>query len=204
MTLRTIASGAAAALPFAGIVLAIANWNARPDSAWAWTAALVMCVVMVIARQFVRRAVRTSQGTAWPARDVASVNTAVVFASLMIVIPLAMTLAHSYGLAAGPDSGKRVTMSLIGAYIALLGNAMPTRLAPASVLLTNGARNQTFQRLAGWTWVLCGLGYALSWLVLPIDLAAPASTATVVIAMIVSLVLLVRLRKRRQQAPGLN
>jgi hypothetical protein len=95
-------------------------------------------------------------------------------------------------------------MIMVGAYLAVTGNAMPRMLPPTSSLPCGGARVQAFQRLAGWTWVLCGLGFATAWLALPIDAAEPVSMALVVAAMIVTIVQLLRLRKPRQHAPGLN
>ena len=137
-------------------------------------------------------------------RSVASVTSAVVFGALMMIIPLALTLAHAYGLVDDPDSGQRTTMIMVGAYLAVTGNAMPRMLPPTSSMQGDGARVQAFQRLAGWTWALCGLGFATAWLALPIDAAGPVSTALCAAAMIVTIVQLLRLRKPRQHAPGLN
>ena len=149
---------------------------------------------MVVVLRLSRLAFRRSPGDAASARSFASVAGAVVFGALMVVIPLAVTLAHAYGLVDDPDSGRRTTMIIIGAYLAATGNAMPRMLPPVSSMQGNGARVQAFQRLAGWTWVLCGLGFAMAWLVLPIDAAAPVSVALVAAAMIVTIVQLLRLR----------
>jgi uncharacterized membrane protein YeiB len=204
MVFNSITAWAGAALPLIGIVLALANWNARPEAAWAWAAAIVMFVVMVIARHGAQFALRRSSGDAPSVRNVAAVTSAVVFGALMMVIPLAVTLAHAYGVADDPDSGQRATMIVFGAYLAVFGNSLPRMLPPVSSMQCNGARVQAFQRLAGWTWVLCGLGFATAWLVLPIDAAETASTVLVAAAMIVTIVQLLRLRKPRQHAPGLN
>ena len=204
MALNWIASRAVSALPLIAIVLALANWNARPDRAWAWSAVIVISVVMVIVRHLSQLALRRSSGDAALARSFASVTGAVAFGALMMVIPLAVTLAHAYGVVNDPDSGQRTTMIIIGAYLAATGNALPRMLPPVSSMQDNAARVQAFQRLAGWTWVLCGLGFATAWLALPIDAAVPVSMALVAAAMIVTIVQLLRLRKPRQHAPGLN
>lgn len=204
MELNSITARAAAALPLIGIVLALANWNARPAEAWAWAAAIVMFVVMVIARHVSKRVVRRSSGDASSVRSFASVTDAVVAGALMMIIPLAVTLAHAYGVVDDPDSGRRATMIIFGAYFAAFGNTLPRMLPPVSSMQCNAARVQAFQRLAGWTWVLCGLGFATAWLGLPIDAAQPVSTALVVSALIVTIVQLLRFRKPRQGAPGLN
>ena len=201
MVLKSIAARAAAALPLIGIVLALTNWNARPVRAWAWVAAIVVFVAMVAVRHVSQLVFRRS-GDASSVRSLASVNSAVFFGALMMIIPLAVTLAHAYGAVDDPDSGRRATMIIFGAYFASFGNTLPRMLPPVSSMQCNGARVQAFQRLAGWTWVLCGLGFATAWLVLPIDVAKPVSLALVAAAMIVPIVQLLRLRKPRRHAPA--
>jgi hypothetical protein len=151
---------AASALTAVCIVLVLPNWYAKPEAALAWTAVLAMCAVMVAALRVSRRAVRHSPAkvTAVPGLD--RIPTAVVFAALMMGIPLALTLARSYGLVDGSDDmGRRSTGVLIGAFLAMLGNVMPKNLPPLS--LCDGARQQAFHRRAGWTWVLANQPSAL-------------------------------------------
>ena len=52
--------------------------------------------------------------------------------------------------------------------------------------------------------VLCGLGFALAGLALPIGAAGPISMALAATAMVVTIVQLLRLRKPRPHAPRLN
>ena len=192
------------ALPLIGVALAIANWNARPDAAAAWAAAIVMFVVMVAVRWRTQLAFRRSPRDAASVRGVAWVAGAVVCGSLMMIVPLAVTLAHAYGVVEDPDGGRATSMIVLGISLAVAGNTMPRMLPPMSSMQCDGARVQAFQRLAGWIWVLCGLGFATAWLALPAGAAEPVSTALVVAAMIVTIVQLLRLRKPRQHAPGLN
>ena len=202
MALNWISSRAGSVLPLIGIVLALANWHARADAAWAWSAAIVMFVVMIAVRRHSQLAFRRSAGDAASVRSVASVTGAVVFGGLMMIIPLAVTLAHAYGVVDDPDSGRRMTMIILGAYLVVTGNALPKQFATTSSMQCDGdgARAQAFQRFAGWTWVLCGLGFATAWLVLPTDAAEPVSIALVVTAMIVTVVRLLRLRRPQQHA----
>jgi hypothetical protein len=205
MALNWISSRTVSALPLIGIGLALANWNAKPAAAWAWAAAIVIFVVMVAVQRRSQLALSRSPGDAASVLSVESVAVAVVFGALMMIIPLAQTLAHAYGLVDDPDSGmRRTNMIMVGAYLAVIGNAMPRMLPPTSSMPCGGARVQAFQRHAGWTWVLCGLGYAMAWLALPIDAAGPISMALVATAMIVTIVQLLRLRKPRPHAPRLN
>ena len=93
---------------------------------------------------------------------------------------------------------------MVGAYLAVTGNAMP-RMLPADIVnAVRRRRVQAFQRHAGWTWVLCGLGFAMAGLALPIDAQTPISLALVATAMIVTIVQLLRLRKPQPHAPRLN
>ena len=192
-------------MPLIAIGLALANWNAKPAAAWAWAAVIVISVVMVAVQRLTQLASSRSPGDAAWVRGVASVAGAVAFGASMMIIPLALSLAHAYGLVDDPDSGiRRTNMIMIGAYLAVIGNAMPRMLPPTSSLPYGGARVQAFQRHAGWTWVLCGLGMAMAGLALPIDAQTPISLALVATAMIVTIVQLLRLRKPQPHAPRLN
>ena len=173
MALNWISSRIGSVLPLIAIGLALANWNARPAAAWAWAAVIVVSVVMVAVQRLSQLALSRSPGDAASVRGVASVAGAVVFGALMMIIPLALSLAHAYGLVEDPDSGRRTTMIILGAYLAVTGNGLPRMLPPMSSMQCDGARVQAFQRLAGWTWALCGLGFATAWLALPIDAAGP-------------------------------
>lgn len=195
---------AASVLTAVGIVLVFANSYAKPEAALAWTAPLAMFAVMIAALIWSRRAVRRS--TAAAVRSFDSITTAVVFAALMMGIPLALTLARSYGVVVNSDLGRRSTGVLTGVFLMMLGNVMPKNLPRLSSMACDGARLQALQRLLGWTWVLCGLGSAIAWLAVSVDSAEVTTTVLVVAAMFVTLVQLVRLRSSRndQPAPGLH
>jgi hypothetical protein len=201
---NSMMSRAASALTAVGFVLVLANWYAKPEAALAWTAPLAMFAVMFAALRLSRRALRRSTGDGLRSPD--GIPTAVVFAALMMGIPLALTLARPYGVVDDIDLGRRSTGALIGAFLAMLGNVMPKNLPPLSSMRCDGARQQAFQRLAGWTWVLCGLGSAIAWLALSIDSAGIATTVLVVAAMVVTIVQILRLRRppKEQPASGLN
>jgi hypothetical protein len=208
MARTRIATPAWSAVPLIGIVLALANWSARPDRAWAWSVAIATFVVMVIVRHISQLAVRRSSGDTASARSLASVTGAVAWGALIMVVALALTLAQAYGVVNDPDSGRRITMAVIGASLAASGNALPRMLPPMSSMQDNAARVQAFQRLAGWTWVFGGLGFATAWLALPIDAVLPVSAGVVAAAMIVTIAQLLRLRAavrsrpERPQVPG--
>src|SRR3954468_24392718 len=97
-----------------GIVLVVANWYAKPEAGLAWIPALAMFVVMCAALRVSRLGVDRSRGDARAVRARDWIATAVVFAALMMGIPLALTLARSYGLAGDVDLGRRSTGVLVG------------------------------------------------------------------------------------------
>jgi hypothetical protein len=167
---NSIMSRAASTLTGVGIVLVLVNWYAT-EAALAWTAPLAMGAVMFAALPLSRLALRRSTGDATGLLSLDWITTGVVFGALMMGITLALTLARSYGVVDDPDLGRRSTGVLSGAFLIMLGNVMPKTLPPLSSMRCDGARLQAFQRLAGWTWVLCGLGSAIAWLALSIDSA---------------------------------
>jgi ethanolamine transporter EutH len=197
---------AASVLTAAGMVLVAANWYTKPEAGLAWTAPLAMFAVMLAALRLSRLALRRSTGDATARRSADWITTGVVFGALMMGIPLALTLARAYGVVNDPDLGRRSTGVLVGAFLVMLGNVMPKTLPPLSSMQCDGARVQAFQRLAGWTWVLSGLGSAMAWIALSIDSAEIATTVLVVAAMVVTIVQMLRLRLRRPRnpAPGLS
>lgn len=68
------------------------------------------------------------------------------------------------------DSARRLVGVLLGAYFIVDGNRTPKMtLVPPSHVAAMPA--QRLLRVTGWTSVATGAAYALSWLVLPVDLA---------------------------------
>jgi hypothetical protein len=205
MAFKWISSPVASILPLIGIGLAIANWQAMPAAAWAWTAVIAMFVIMIVVRRHSQVAVQRSPGDPALVRSANSVSVAVLFSSLMMIVPLALTLAHAYGVVGDPSEGmQRVVMIMIGAYLAMTGNTMPKMLPPTMSLGCEGARVQAFHRRAGWTWTLCGIGLVIAWLVLPIHVAGLMSVALVGTAVVLTVVRLQYLRKPRPQMPRMN
>lgn len=200
-----------------GIVLVLINWYARPENALAWTAALAMFGVMIVALRLSRSAARGVSGIVASAgsrdddhaagaeptsahRTPDRIAGAVILASIMMGVPLALTVARSYGLAVDDELPRRAVGVLIGLMIVVMGNAMPKNLPP----LSGGydyTRQREFQRSAGRTWMVCGLTSALGWMALPIDYGATATVVPVVIAMALMVVYLVRIARRPKITP---
>jgi hypothetical protein len=191
---------AAWTLTAVGVVLVLTNWYMKPEAALAWAAALAMFAVMMAALRLSGLIVGRTTTEATAARGLDQIATAVVFAALMMGIQLALTLARSYGLVDGDDVARRSTGVLIGAFVMMVGNDMPKHLPPLSPG-SDGARQQAFHRLAGWTWALCGLASTIAWLALPIDFAETAAIVLVVTALAATILHLVRLARRARTDP---
>jgi hypothetical protein len=189
-----------------GILLVLANWYAKPEDALRWIALLAMFAIMTAMLRLSPVVARRLMMEATAPRSLDQVATGVVFAALIIACALALKLARLYGVVDDSDLARRSIGALMGVYLAMVGNVMPKNLPPLSSMRCDGARQQAFQRLVGWTWVLCGLGSAIAWLALSIDSAEIATTVLVVTAMAVTIVQLLRLRRPRKDEPahGLN
>lgn len=193
MTAKPISHYLAPALLVLSTLLVAANWVVQPARAWAWAVTLAFHGCMVLALFFAHR--RSGNEAQRRAGD--SIRHAIVFAGLMLAIPLSATLAVRLGVIHDTDLSKRLTMVLVGAFFVFTGNAMPKTLTPLSALQCDGARVQAFQRFAGWTWVLTGLGFAIAYLVLPLDLAKPISLVLLMTGMLLIALQLLRLRRTR-------
>lgn len=194
---RPISVYAAAALLALGMVLAAWNWRLQPDRAAAWVAALVMFGVMTLAMLVASLRRRQDETVR---RPVGGTTSAVVLGALLLVMPLSVTLLPALGAFVSDEWSRRATMAVVGAFFVVTGNAMPKMLKPLSAMRCDPARVQAFQRLAGWTWVLTGLGFAVVWLVLPVGLAEPVSLALLFAGILTVATQLVRLLRQRQEA----
>ena len=154
-----------------GAGLVAVNWYLQPERSRAWLATAALIAAMALLLGF---AARRRDRPKW--RDAsAALKDAVFLASLMLAATLTMRLAQAAGLVADVSAGRRLSMALLGVFFMATGNALPKRLTPLAAMTCNPSRVQAFQRFSGWTWVLTGAAYSLSWLVLPMHYAGPAS-----------------------------
>jgi hypothetical protein len=96
-----------------------------------------------------------------------------------MVVSLSAKLAFALGMIADASLSQRLTMAIQGGFFVFTGNAIPKLLRPLSSMRCDGATEQALRRFSGWTWVLTGAGFAVSWLVLPLHLAEPVSVALI-------------------------
>jgi len=178
-----------------GTLLAAANSYLRPDRAVPWIVSMLLLGVMAMVLAVVTRG---SSDDVARRRAAESIRSAIVFAGLILVFTLSVSLINAIHATGNRDISERVTMAIMGAYLVFTGNIIPKTLSPLSTVPGDTARVQALQRLAGWTWVVTGFIYAIAWLVLPWSLAEPITFVLLPAAMLLILVQLFRLRRARQ------
>ena len=153
-------------------LLLAANWYLRPQSAGSWFVVLLLLIGMTLALVLVSREPKKEAAR----RDAGgSVRSGIVTAGLILVISLGGKLAVALGAVHYGDIALRTTMAIVGAFLAVTGNAIPKNLTPLTALHCDPVKVQAVQRLAGWIWALAGLAVAMAWLTLPINLAEAMS-----------------------------
>jgi hypothetical protein len=173
------------------------NWYLRRESAGSWFAVLLILIAMTLALVVVSRGPQ-EEATRRDARG--SVRRGIVTAGLILAISLGAKLAAALGAVHSGDFALRATMAIMGAFLAVTGNAIPKTLTPLAAQHCDPARVQAVQRLSGWTWVLAGLAVAMAWLALPINLAELMSFLLLPGAIFVTVGQVVWLRRAKPSA----
>jgi hypothetical protein len=173
----------APALLLIAAVLAAGNWYLEPGRVRSWVTTLVTLAIMAIIQWVATRVASPVTGRRdrpdHVRRGVAFIGHGIVFAALMLAVSMSLRLAAALGASDERTLSQRLTMVILGAFFVFIGNAMPKILTPLSALRCDVARASALQRLMGWTWVLTGLAFAVSWLVLRPDIAEPVSVAII-------------------------
>jgi hypothetical protein len=178
-------------------LLVVENWYLRPQSAGAWSAVLLVLIVMTLALVMVSREPREEATRRDAGR---SVRRGISTAGMILAISLDAKLAAALGAAHYDDIALRATMAIMGAFLAVTGNAIPKTLTPLAALHCDPAKVQMIQRLAGWIWVLAGLAVAIAWVTLPINLAETTSFLLLPSAIVVTVGQTVWLRRAKPSA----
>lgn len=182
--------------------MAAANWYFEPARAAGSATALGLTVAMALMAWLVSRGMqKAAEANGWTAslcRGVDSIRGAIVFASLMMMAALGSKLAIRLGLGGAADFhdlSQRLTQVVTGLFFVWMGNAMPKALTPLSGPQCSGdpIKAQAFQRFVGWTWVLTGLGYSISWLVLPTGFTKPVALTCLFAGMGITITATIRL-----------
>lgn len=91
-------------------------------------------------------------------------------AGLFLIVTVLLVAAQRAELI-GPDIKERGMGVLMGLCFIVMGNYMPKTLERPKGEQCPVSRKQALQRFSGWIFVVMGLGYTLSWLILPIEQA---------------------------------
>jgi hypothetical protein len=192
---RPLSYRLALALLAISTLLAAWNWYVQPQRARAWAVTLAVIAIMML----IALAVQRSTSGPSSRRSAESITVGIVFAGLMLASSLGLKLATVLGATGRSDLAQRMLMIILGAFFTFTGNALPKTLTPLTAGC-DGARVQAFHRLAGWTWVLTGLTFAIAWLVLPVYLAQPVSFTLLLGGMLIIVTQIVRLHRTRPRA----
>ncbi|HET9768227.1 MAG TPA: hypothetical protein VFS60_15340, partial [Thermoanaerobaculia bacterium] len=173
----------------AATALAGVNWFLEPQRAVAWGAALAFLGVMALALFGADRLSRAAE----------ALRSGVAFGSLILVCSLGAKILAALGAMGSEEISHRVSMAILGLFVAFGGNALPKTLTPLTDLRCDPARVQALQRRAGWTFVLSGLAFSVAWLVLPIAAAEPVSICLLLGGTLLVAAQVARLRFARQR-----
>ena len=134
-----------------------------PKQAWAWLLAMFMLPFAWVVLKLVTR--RGARDVLSPPANREHMQ-AMALTGSMLAVSLAAALMSRMGWAAGgyaAELSERSWGFLMGAIVVVFANAIPKQ--------TGSARRQAALRIVGWALVLGGLGYAASWLFLPLAYA---------------------------------
>lgn len=191
MPTKSISNYLAAGLLFLAAALVATGWYLEPRRIVFWTVAMLFIACLAVILVLISR--RSTD-------NAAGLRRGIVFAGVILVIPLGLKLAATFSPIAHSGVSQRAMMIIIGAFLVATGNALPKTLTPLSALRCDPVRAQAFQRFAGWTWVLAGLALALAWLLLPLRIADSATFVVLPGAILIIVAQLARLRRSRPGA----
>ena len=121
------------------------------------------------------------------------------FAGLMLGASWGLKQLVAAGVIDDPMFPQRVSMAIMGAMVAFMGNAVPKTLTPMASTRCDPAKVQELQRFAGYTWVITGLIFSLAWLILPKAAAQPLS---VMVLLFGTVAVAVRIAGRKRFTPA--
>ena len=197
MAAKTIWNYIPPALIALNTLLLAGNWYLRPQSAGSWFVVLAVLIGMTLALVL---ASHKSQEEAARRDAGGSVRRGIATAGLILAISLGAKLGVALGAVHFGDIALRAPMAIVGAFLAVTGNAIPKTLTPLASLQCDPAKVQAVQRLAGWTWTLAGLAVAIAWLTLPINVAEAMSYLLLPTAILVTVGQAVWLRRAKPSA----
>ncbi len=199
MIYKNVSSWLAGATLTIVAVLGGVLWSQQPEHAVVWAVSIgflpgAWLVLSVVKRSRLGGALE---------RDGLGYTGALTVAGLIMAASLGFTLAEHLALL-GESATERGMGIVMGGLLVLVGNVMPKMLKPLAEMRCDPAKLQSLQRSAGWIFVLAGLGYALSYVLLPVDRAALVSSlfAVAAIALVAPRLVWLYLRRRTPPKPA--
>jgi hypothetical protein len=103
-----------------------------------------------------------------------------------------------------PTLAHRLRGVIVGVFLVVTGNSIPKNRGCGAEVACSPVRDPSFQRFAGWTYVLGGLGYTISYLALPIERAETVGMVFIgaTIALVLPRLLWTALKRRPSQPVG--
>ena len=105
------------------------------------------------------------------------ITSSLALAGLLIAVSIGLAYMRRLG-AVGAEVPARGAMALTGILLAVYGNVIPKYVSRLS------SKGEALQRVTGWATVLAGIGYAAIWAFAPIEIAAIAAMAVVLIGFV--------------------
>lgn len=125
------------------------------------------------------------------------ISRALLVAGLFLALSLALRLATPEYV--DPGLARRLLGIMMGAIVVIYANAVPKTLTPLVALRCNPATEQSIRRFTGISLVLGGTGYALAWMLAPMDSANLLSGVLLGVAVLAAGVRYLALFARRPQ-----
>jgi hypothetical protein len=127
---------------------------------------------------------------------------AIILASLLLLGSTSVRFAKELELFDG-DLAKRIVGVNIGLMLMILGNYMPKKMFGTTESCSNSREcSNSIQRYMGWTFVLGGILYALTWLTLDLDQAGFAIMFTFPVAIAITIAARIAYRRVSPAKPN--
>lgn len=107
---------------------------------------------------------------------------ALIVAGLFLGLTAAVKLGSPEYIDA--DFARRLVGVMMGAIVVLYANSVPKQLTPLAAMRCSPATEQSVRRFTGLSLVLGGLGFALAWMVAPVEAANAVGGAVLGIALL--------------------
>lgn len=178
-----------AALMSAWVVF-VSTWLCflTPGKSWPYLVAIALVCVAWALRLFASGKMAIDS----PAQqELHKITQAIVLSAALLGMTATLALLSRLGVITDPGGELKARSAgmLMGVIVIAMGNGIPKQVS--------SARGLVVLRIAGWAFVLGGVGYALAWLALPLRYAGDVAIAALVAAMAYAALRIVIYRRGR-------